>query len=182
MGDEIAGYFPWHADWWRAHASMPPTLILRCGIGGCGNRVGEVKTDGDDVVVLIYHRFGDRTVPFTPRVTEESLGFSPGTVLREANTGETLTERQDRKFEELDAETIRYVDVNTRVAKRYNAKPVAMPIEVLGHIVCPDSRHGIVDLPDPDSTIADIRKLLTSPMVGHASKRPYVIFRDNPVE
>ncbi|KZS75733.1 hypothetical protein A4G26_04895 [Mycobacterium kansasii] len=178
MTGNLSSLFPWHAEWWRTHEKMPPTLVLRCGINGCGSRVGEVKTDGDDVIALMLTRFGERTVTFTPRVTEESLGFPPGTVLRDAKIGETLAEQQTRKFEELDAETIRYVGPDTRVAKRYNAASVVIPIEVLGYIVCPV--HGLVDVPDPDATVADIRRILAG--ATHATRRQYVIFRDDPVD
>ena len=52
------------AEWWRAH-KFPPTLILRCGIHGCRNKIGEVKNDGNVAIVLMYSNFGKRTVPFS---------------------------------------------------------------------------------------------------------------------
>ena len=66
MADERFDYLlPEQRDWWIAHAKIPPTLILRCGIDGCAERVGEVKTDKTDpdiAIALMYSRFGDRTV------------------------------------------------------------------------------------------------------------------------
>jgi hypothetical protein len=170
---------PSNAEWWRAHQHMPPTLILRCGIDGCRERVGELKTDGDVAMVLLDNRFGERTVPYTPRVTEGSLGFNPETVLRDARTGETLEEQQDRRLAELDAETIRYVDGGRRVAKRYK-QPSVHSLELFGHIVCPV--HGVVGLPDPDATVARVRDFLGRSVARHASKRQYVIFRGNSLD
>lgn len=171
--DDLSAYFPWHADWWRAHESADPTLMLVCGIDRCPEYVGEVKSDGDNVIALMYSRFGDRTVPFTPRISAESLGFPPGTVLRNAKTGETLAQQQQRRFDELDAETLRYVGDSTRVAKHYTAKPTAMPLEVIGHVLCP--HHGVVDLPDPDALVANLRAFLAE--TRHASRRRYLMFR-----
>jgi hypothetical protein len=171
--DDVSAYFPRHADWWRAHENVDPTLMLVCGIDRCPEFVGEVKADADSAIALMYSRFGDRTVPFTPRITEESLGFPSGTVLRNAETGETLAQQQQRKFDELDAETLRYVGDGTRVAKHYTAEPTAMPLEVIGHIVCP--HHGIVDLPDPDALVTHLRAFLAE--TRHASRRRYLMFR-----
>lgn len=162
-----------NAEWWRAREHMPPTLILLCGIDGCRKRIGEVKTDADAAMVMLDNHYGDRTVPYTPRSTEQTYGFPPGTVLRDANTGETLAEMQDRKFRELDAETIRYVEGDKRVAKRYNAQSSVHSLDVFGHIVCPV--HGVVGLPDPDAAVAEMRAFLST--AQHAGKRRYVIFR-----
>lgn len=178
--NEIRGLVPSLADWWRARKEMPPTLVLCCGIDGCPKRVGEVKTDGVDAYALMLNRFGERTVPYTPRISEESLGFPPGTVLRDSKTGETLSEQQDRKFEELDGETIRYVEGSRRLAKRYNATPVVLPLDVIGHIVCPE--HGMVVLPNADQVVVDMRSFLASPGVKHAGKYRYAIFGGSSVE
>lgn len=165
--------YPTYLDWWRAHENMPPTLVLICDIDGCHDRVGEVKSEGETAIALIYSKFGDRTVPYTPRATEESLGFPSGEVLRDAKTGETLAERERRRFDELDAETLRYLDDATRVAKRYSAQPTAMTVDLIGHIVCP--RHGVVGLPDPDATVARLRAFLDDTEPG--TRRRFLMFR-----
>jgi hypothetical protein len=152
--------------------SVDPTLMLVCGIDGCREYVGEVRTDGDTAIALMYCRFGERTVPYTPRVTEQSLGFAPGTVLRDATTGETLAEMQQRKFDELNAESLYFTDDGRRRAKRYTAKPMAMPLEAIGHIICP--HHGIKDLSDADGTVAEIRKFATT---ATRPRRRYLMFR-----
>jgi hypothetical protein len=169
----VSGLFPWHADWWRAHDSVDPTVMLVCGIDRCPDYVGEVKREGDTTIALMYRRFGDRTVPFTPRISEETLGFPPGTVLRDAKAGETLAQQQQRKLDEQDAETLRYVENETRVAKRYTAPPTAMPLDAIGHIICPD--HGIRALPDADALVADLRVFVAE--ARHASRRRYLMFR-----
>ena len=162
-----------YAEWWRAHDNIEPTLMLVCGIDRCPEYVGEVKNDGAEAMALIYSRFGDRTVLFTPRITEASLGFPPGIVLRDAKTGETLAQQQQRKFDELDDETLRYVGDGVRVAKHFTAAPTAMPLDAIGHIVCPE--HGIVGLPDADALVADLCAFLAK--TRHASRRRYLMFR-----
>ena len=161
------------AQWWRAHSEIAPALILRCGIDGCRNKVGEVKFDGVTAIALMYSRFGVRTVPYDLPATEESLGFPPGTELKDSS-GKTLVEIAQQKRAEFDAETLYYVDNARRVAKHYTANPTLTPLEVIGHIVCPD--HGIVALPNADAVIAEMRDFLA----GAEAKRPrrqYVIFR-----
>jgi hypothetical protein len=39
-------------QWWHQHEKEPPTVVLRCGNNGCGDRVGEIKTDGTTTMVL----------------------------------------------------------------------------------------------------------------------------------
>jgi hypothetical protein len=169
------------AQWWRARLSMPPTLILKCGIDGCKSIVGEVKTDNDVAILLLHMRFGKREVPVSPPVTEEGLGFSPGTVLRDVATGETLAETQLRRADELAAETLDWIGDDRRVAKRYTATSILIQLEhfvQLGDIYgCP--KHGRRAVRDPEATVAGIREFLATPTAKHASKRTYVIFRGN---
>jgi hypothetical protein len=35
------------------------TVILRCGLNGCGDRVGQVKTNGTTTQVLRYQKIGE---------------------------------------------------------------------------------------------------------------------------
>jgi hypothetical protein len=178
MAIGVAGFFPGDREWWDAHAHTAPSVILLCGIDGCRAVVGEIKINGDFPIALMHSRFGERTVPYTPRVTEEGLGFAPGTILRDAD-GETLSQRQDRRLAELDAETIKYVEDGQRLAKRYNAGSTAMPLDYIGHIICPGTQnhraHGIVDLPDPDAAVAQLRAFIADTAVG--TKRKYLMFR-----
>lgn len=165
---------PEQRDWWLAHADVEPTLILRCGIDGCRRKVGEVKTDeskSDIAIALMYSMFGERTVPYTPYRRSE-LGWAEE--VRDAN-GKSLAEVLRERIDERDAETIRYVGDDRRVAKRFTARPTAMPLDWIGQFTCPD--HGQVALPDPDATVAEMRKFLAGPVAKHARKRQYVILR-----
>lgn len=144
-------------------------MLLVCGIDNCHKVVGEIRGDK----ALMHNKFGDRTVPYTPRHTEESLGFPPGTVLRDARTGETLEQQQDRKFDDLDRETLRYVEDDRRVARRYDAGSQEISIDLVGHFVCPE--HGVVELPDPDAVVERLRSFVANTQIG--SRRKYFMFR-----
>jgi hypothetical protein len=175
MSDQNLDYLtPEQRDWWLAHADTEPTLILRCGIDGCGKSVGEVKTDETDpgiAIALIYAKFGERTVPYTP-YTRSGLDWAQE--VRDAS-GKSLADIIKSRIDELDSETLRYVGDDQRVAKRYTAPPTAVPLDLIGFIRCPV--HGTVGLPDPAGTIGDMRAKLAT--TGHASKRGYVMFRGN---
>jgi hypothetical protein len=75
MREENLDYLkPRHREWSLANTNTPPTVILVCGIDGCDEYVGEVKTDKADseiAIALIYNRFGERTVPCTPLQTSD---------------------------------------------------------------------------------------------------------------
>jgi hypothetical protein len=173
MADERLDYLlPAQRDWWLAHADTEPTLILRCGIDGCGKSVGEVKTDEIDpgiVIALMYAKFGERTVPYTP-YTRSGLGWAQE--VRDAS-GKSLADVIKSRIDERDDETLRYVGDDQRVAKRYAAPSTAVPLDLIGFITCPE--HGTVGLPDPDRAIDDMRAVLAT--TQHASKRRYVMFR-----
>ncbi len=117
------------------------------------------------MLALMHHRHGERTVPYTPRQTEETLVLPPGMLLP------GLAEQQERKFEALNAETIRYLPNEYRVARRYNAGDIVIPLELIGYVVCTD--HGMIALPDPDATVSDLRKFVNHTQPG--SRRRYLI-------
>jgi hypothetical protein len=175
MARDVRSFIPADGDWWKERGHrMAPTVVLMCGIDGCGKTVGSVLVDGETVLALIHQKHGDRTVPYTPRRSESDFGFRPGVVLRFAN-GETLADQQDRKFRALDRETLRYIDGDQRVAKRYDAGSMLMPLEAFGFIVCPE--HGMRDLPDPEAAEADLRAFVAA--TRPASKRRYFMFGGN---
>jgi hypothetical protein len=173
MSDQNLSYLtPQQRDWWLTYGDTEPTLILRCGIDGCGKRVGEVKTDEADpdiAIALIYKRFGERTVPYTP-YTRSGLDWAQE--VRDA-IGKSLADIIESRIDELDAERLRYVDGDQRVAKRYAAPATAVPLDLMSLITCPI--HGTVGLPDPTGAIGDMRAVLA--ITQHASKRRYVMFR-----
>jgi hypothetical protein len=162
---------PGLAEWWRAHAKAP-ALILRCGIDDCHKKVGEVRSLGDLAVVLVYSAFAESVVEAPMRVTEESLGFPPGTELRNAE-GLTLSEMQQRKLDDFETRKIRPVGDERYFTKRYRATPTLMSLDHFCLITCPDD--GTVALPDPAAKIADMRRELAR-LARHARKQQYVIF------
>jgi len=129
--------------------------------------VGEIRADETATLALMHHRHGERTVPYTPRQTEETLGLPPGMTLP------GLAEQQERKFKALDNETLRYLPENHRVAKRYNAGDIVFPLDILVYVVCPE--HGMLNLLDPDRTVADLRDFIRKTKFG--TKRRFFAFR-----
>lgn len=167
MTDEPKLYLltPTQLDWWNSRGiSLPATVLIGCGQGGCRKTVGEVRSDDAMTLALMHHRHGDRTVPYTPRQTEETLGLPHGMTLPE------LAEQQDRKFEALATETIKYLTNEQRVARRYNAGDIVFPLDVIVYIVCPD--HGMIDLPDPKATAAKLGEFVSDTKPG--SRRRYL--------
>lgn len=163
---------PQQRDWWVTHADSEPTLILRCGIDGCGKGVGEVRTDEtnpDIVIALMYSRFGERPVPTSP-YRKSDLSWAQE--MQDAS-GKTLAEAISERVDREDADTLRDVGEGKRIAKRYDAPSTVLPLNSIGFITCQE--HGIRRLPDPDKTIDDMRAFLAN--TKHASKRRYVIFR-----
>lgn len=141
-------------------------MLLVCGVDGCANTVGDVRVDGEMVRALIYHRFGDRIVPFTPKRNDAELGLPPGWIVPE------LAEREDRRIEQIDGETLRYLEGARRVAKRYRARDVLIPLDVFSYIVCPD--HGMLDVPDPDAAVAELRRFVAD--TAPARRRRWRVF------
>jgi hypothetical protein len=139
MREENLDYLkPRHREWSLANTNTPPTVILVCGIDGCDEYVGEVKTDKADseiAIALIYNRFGERTVPCTPLQTSDLTWAEEA---RDAS-GRSLADVIRERKSEYDNETLRTVGDGKRVAKRYTAPAVAMSLDLdlLGFIVCP---------------------------------------------
>jgi hypothetical protein len=178
MADDNLDYLlPEQRQWWIANAEMPPTLVLRCGIGGCGICVGIVKSDKADpsvAIALMHHKSGETTVPHYRPIDIErlaALGLPAATELYDAN-GATLAEHIQRRQREVDSLTIRSVDETQRVSKRHADPSIAMPLEWIANIVCP--RHGTLALPNPATTIAAMRGQLTA--ATHAKRRPLRVF------
>ena len=91
--------FPKQGEWWLRHIEDAPTVILRCGRDGCGELVGQIKTDGDTTLALRYNRVGELTVPVVPAAG--------------------MTEDEVRQqIAKRDAHTIRYTEDGRRVSKR----------------------------------------------------------------
>jgi hypothetical protein len=169
---------PGLAEWWRAHAKAP-ALTLWCGIDDCHNKVGEVRTEGDIAIALMFNTIGETTVVPVAGATEESLGLPAGTVLRDAKTGLSLGEVQQRRLDDFDEKKIRPVGDGRYVTKRYRATPTLMTLDLVCLITCPDATHGTVALPDPGATIADVRRVLADQAARHAKRWHYALFRGN---
>ncbi|MDT5369475.1 MAG: hypothetical protein QOC62_3906 [Mycobacterium sp.] len=158
--DDLMPYFPWHADWWRSHSDVAPTLVLKCGIDNCNRRVGEVKTDGDIAVALLLNKFPESTLhPSVVRAMSR--------------------EELERKLRKRDAMTLKRTPDGGRFTKRQIQPPTVMPLEVIGYFVCPVEGHGLILLVDPDATLAHLRGFLadTQPQ----SERIYLMFRESPL-
>jgi hypothetical protein len=144
--------YPEHTKWWAAHIAEDATVVLRCGHDGyCGDRVGEIKTDGDTTLVLINSRFPEATIPLVPEaaLTEDEL---------------------QRRIAARDAQTISYTDDGRRVARRHTHPASVMPLELLPFIVCPT--HGV--LPVSKEIVVDLQQFVTDTQRG--TERKYFVF------
>jgi hypothetical protein len=84
------GMRPHHTEWWGRHSGDAPTVVLRCGRDGCGDRVGEIKTDGTTTMVLRYQKIGEVPVP-EPRTT---AGLGEDRLLRRTGDGYVVPRRR----------------------------------------------------------------------------------------
>lgn len=150
------GMRPQHAEWWRQHLNDKPTVILRCGRNGCGDQVGEIKTDGTATLVLRHQKIGEIPVP-GPRMT--------------AATEEELK----RLIAERDAQMLRRTDDGYVVPRRRQWPAVVGPLEAMGFVMCPT--HGKLDV--TADTLADLKQFVDDTQRG--SKRNYLMFRGKSV-
>ncbi|MDI3314486.1 MAG: hypothetical protein QJR12_09455 [Mycobacterium sp.] len=126
-------------DWWEnAGRRMPPTLLVVCGIDGCGSRLADVHTDAADpelVVVKLWQRLPDRVVPAAPPAALlDKLGQAAEKITDA--TGRTLADMLRARQADYDARTLRRLGAR-RVAKRYTAPELLVPLEVAAVAVCP---------------------------------------------
>jgi hypothetical protein len=150
------GMFPQHKEWWGRHLDDEPTVILRCGRDGCGDRVGEIKTDGIATLVLRYQKIGEIPVP-APRLiapTEDEL---------------------NRLIAERDAKLLRRTNDGYVIPRRREWPAMVSPLEALTFVMCPT--HGKLDV--PAGTVADLGQFVADTQSG--SKRSYSIFRGSPL-
>jgi hypothetical protein len=152
----FVGMFPQHTEWWGRHMDDEPTVILRCGRDGCGDRVGEIKTDGTTTLVLRYQKIGEIPVPgpLMTAATEEEL---------------------KRLIAERDAQMLRRTDDGYVVPRRRQWPAVVGPLDALGFVMCPT--HGKLEV--SADTVADLRQFAADTLSG--SKRSYSIFRGSPL-
>jgi hypothetical protein len=144
--------FPKQRTWWLQHLQDTPTLILRCGRDGCGEAVGQVKTDGQTTLVLRYNRVGEMTVPVSPAagMTEDEV---------------------KHQIEQRDANTLNYTADGRRVAKRREFRPSVAPLEMTSFVICPN--HGRMDV--ANEILADLTQVVADTQRG--SERKYFVFR-----
>lgn len=158
------GMFPQHKEWWGRHIDDEPTVVLRCGRDGCGDRVGEIKTDGVATLVLRYQKIGEIPVP-TPRLiasTEEELN-------------RLIAERDANMLAGQDAKLLRRTDDGYVIPRRREWPAMVSPLDVLDFVMCPT--HGKLDV--AADTVTELRQFVADTRSG--SKRSYSIFRGSPL-
>ena len=152
---EFVSMFPNHAQWWRQHINDAPTVIPRCGRNGCGDRVGEIKTDGTITLALRYQKIGEIPVPgpVMTAATEEEL---------------------KRLIAERDTQMLRRTHDGYVVPRRRRWPAVVGPLDALNFVMCPT--HGPLEV--PADTLADLRQFVVD---TRGSKRNYAIFHGKPL-
>lgn len=158
------GMTPQHAEWWRQHLNDEPTVRLKCGYNGCGDRVGEIKTDGTTTLVLRYQKIGEIPVP-APRLTAPS----------EEELNRLIAEQEANMTAGRDAKLLRRTDDGYVVPRRRQWPAVVGPLDAMGFVMCPT--HGKLDV--PADTLADLRQFVDDTQRG--SKRNYLMFRGTSV-
>lgn len=156
------GMTPQYADWWRQHLNDQPTVILRCGRDGCGDRVGEIKTDDTAAVVLRHQKIGEIPVP-APRMTAPN----------EEELKRLIAEREANMTAGRDAKLLRRTDDGYVVPRRRQWPAVVGPLDAVNFVMCPT--HGKLDV--PAETLADLQQFVGD--TEHGSKRHYLMFRGN---
>ncbi len=154
---------------WRAHSDAR-TLTLVCGAGGCAEKVGEVRGDPGNAIVLLYRTIGEIEVEQPTRVTRATLGFDPGAVC-DAD-GKTLAELQQRKLDAFHERALRAGRAGRYIMKRdRHPRSCLWPLHMPGIVAtCP--KHGTravrQGLPD------DLGGRLRSPKLSRAQRRVVV--------
>ena len=147
-------------QWWREHSDEPPTVVIRCGRGGCRKTLGELKTDGINAFIMWFQRFGETTVNLPPQDPP--------------NTSDPIRIRLHQR----DSQQLRATNDGRRVTKRHRGEPLVQPLERLSTATCPV--HGLIPIPYPFRAVNDLRAFVGDTKRG--SKRTYLLFREEPLE